>query len=223
MQRQVKVCSSPSNVPQVAQLACVDQIPTSTFLHPTQTVLSDHGHSLRRISPLTQHPAESVSAWFTGLFTTVIGISTLGASITFNYVIGVVSSPVHDSYFSAEEVQLFLSISWLLFLLALASASLASTILTFFKHSWHKDWNGEHGKTSQKEVQLYATVATALLTGLVVAAFIFLCLVVAAYAPVVGWVALGFTSAFGLVCAIGVMFQVPWPWQNNQPKRVVTD
>src|SRR5450755_947014 len=133
MQRQAKVCSSPSNVPQVAKMACVDQIPTSTFLHPTQTVLSDHGHSLLRISPLTRHPAESVSAWFTGLFTTVIGISTLGASITFNYVIGVVSSPVHDSYFSAEEVQLFLSISWLLFLLALASASLASTILTFFK------------------------------------------------------------------------------------------
>lgn len=213
----------PLHVPQVAELDCVDYAPTSTPLHPTQTVVSDHGHSLRRISPLTRHSAENVSAWFTGLFTTVIGISTLGASVTFNYVIGVVSSPVPGSYFSREEVQLFLSISWLLFLLALASASLASTILTFFKQSWQKDWNGEHGKTSQRDVQLYATFATASLAGLVVTAFIFLCLVVTAYAPVVGWVALGFTSAFGLVCIIGVMFQVPWPWQNNQPKRVATD
>lgn len=187
------------------------------------TVVSDHGHSLKGISPMTRHPAESVSAWFTGLFTTVIGISSLGASITFNYVIGVTSSPRQGSYFSPEEIQMLLGISWLLFLLALASASLASTILTFFKHSWQKDWNGEHGKTSQRDVQIYATFATAVLTGLVIAAFIFLCLVVTAYAPVVGWVALGFTSAFGLICAVGVMFQVPWPWQNNQPKYVAAD
>lgn len=172
---------------------------------------------------MTRHPAESVSAWFTGLFTTVIGISTLGASITFNYVIGLVNSPVKDSYFSPAEVQRFLGISWLLFLLALASASLASTILTFFKHTWMKDWNGDHGKTSQRDVQLYATFITALLSGLLVAAFIFLCLVVTAYAVVVGWVALGFTAAFGLVCAVGVMFQVPWPWQNNQPKCLATE
>ena len=219
----MKVCSFPSKVLLVAQLDCVDQTSNSSPLHPTQTVLSDHGHSLSRISPLTRHPAESVSAWFTGLFTIVIGISTLGASITFSHVIGGVSDPIRDSYFSPEAVHLFLSISWLLFLLALAFASLASTTLAFFKYSWQKDWNGRHGKTSQRDVQLYAMIATALLAGSVVAAFIFLCLVVTAYAPVIGWIALGFTSAFGLVCAVGVMFQVPWPWQDNQPKRVETD
>jgi hypothetical protein len=200
-----------------------EQTPTRTPPRPTLTVLSEHGHSLGRISPMTRHPAESVSAWFNGLFTTVIGISTLGASITFNYVIGNVNSPVKESYFGPAEVQLFLGISWLLFLLALASASLGSTILTFFKEHWKKDWNGDHGKTSQRDVQLYATFATALLGSLVIAAFIVLCLVVTAYSPVVGWLALGFTAAFGLVCTIGVMFQVPWPWQNNQPKHVATD
>ena len=190
---------------------------------PTPTILSEHGHSLGRIAPMTRHTAESVSAWFSGLFTTVIAISTLGASITFNFVIGNNSTPVKNSYFEAGEVQLFLGISWLLFLLALAFASLGTTILTFFKEHWKKDWNGEHGRTSQRDVQLYATCTTALLAGLVIAAFLFLCLVVTAYLPVVGWASLGFTAAFGLVCAVGVMLQVPWPWQNNQPKLITTD
>jgi hypothetical protein len=209
--------------PRFTELNCTGETPALEPPRPTLTFESEHGHSLSRISPMTRHTAESVSAWFTGLFTTVIGISTLGASITFNYVIGNSNRPVDDSYFSAREVQLFLGISWLLFLLSLAFASLASTILTFFKDHWKKDWNGEHGKTSQRDVQLYATFATALLAGLVISAFMFLCLVVTAYSPIVGWLALGFTAAFGLVGAIGVMYQVPWPWQNNQPKLIGTD
>lgn len=168
---------------------------------------------------MTRHSAASVSAWFNGLFTTVIGISSLGASITFNYVISNVNSPAEGACFGQAEVQLFLGISWLLFLLALASASLASSILTFFKEHWKKDWNGECGTKNQKDVQIYAAFATAVLGSLVTAAFIFLCLVVTAYSPVVGWIALGFTVTFGLICAVGVMFQVPWPWQNNQPKH----
>src|SRR5436853_6703388 len=99
------VCSFPSKLLLVAQLDCVDQTSNSSPLHPTQTVLSDHGHSLSRISPLTRHPAESVSAWFTGLFTIVIGISTLGASITFSHVIGGTSDPIRHSYFSPDTVQ----------------------------------------------------------------------------------------------------------------------
>jgi hypothetical protein len=209
--------------PRFTELNCTGETPTLKPHRPTLTFESEHGHKLSRIAPMTRHPAESVLAWFNGLFTTVIGISTLGASITFNYVISNSNSLVKDSYFSRREVQLFLGISWLLFLLSLASASLASTILTFFKDHWKKDWNGEHGKTSQRDVQLYAAFATALLAGLVISAFMFLCLVVTAYSPVVGWIALGFTAAFGLVCAVGVMFQVPWPWQNNQPKLIAMD
>lgn len=209
--------------PRFTELNCTDETPTLRPPRPTLTFESEHGHKPSRISPMTRHPAESVSAWFSGLFTTVIGVSTLGASITFNYVISNSNIPAKDSYFNRNEIQLFLGISWLLFLLSLASACLASTILTFFKDHWKKDWNGEHGKTSQRDVQLYATFATALLTGLVTSAFVFLCLVVTAYSPVIGWVALGFTAVFGLVCVIGVMYQVPWPWQNNQPKLIATD
>ena len=161
----------------LTELNCTDEKPTLKPPRPTHTFESEHGHNLSRIAPMTRHPAESVSAWFNGFFTTVIGISTLGASITFNYVISNPNSPVNGSYFNRDEVQLFLGISWLLFLLSLASASVGSTMLTFFKDHWKKDWNGEHGKTSQRDVQLYAAFATTLLTGLVVSAFLFLCLV----------------------------------------------
>jgi hypothetical protein len=208
--------------PRFTELNCTDQSPTLKPRRTTLTFESEHGHNLSHISPMTRHPAESVFTWFNGLFTTVIGISTLGASITFNYVIGNSNRPATESYFSPREVQLFLGISWLLFLLSLVSASLGSTILTFFKDHWKKDWNGEHGKTSQRDVQLYATFATALLAGLIISAFMFLCLVVTAYSPVVGWIALAFTAAFGLLCVVGVMYQVPWPWQNNQPKTIAT-
>src|SRR4051794_32690653 len=109
------------------ELNCTDQSPTVKPRRATLTFESEHGHNLSRISPMTRHPAESVLTWFNGFFTTVIGISTLGASITFNYVIGNSNNPPTESYFSSREVQLFLGISWLLFLLSLASASLGST------------------------------------------------------------------------------------------------
>ena len=177
-----------------------------------------YGHSLCHIHPMTRHSPESVSAWFNGFFTTVIGIATLGASITFNYILSSPTSPKGKGPFGIDKIQLFLGISWLLFLLALACASLGSTVLTFFKEHWKKDWMGDHGPKSQRDVQLYATLATATLGALVIAAFVFLCLVVTAYSPIVGWVALGFTSLFGLVILVGVMFQYPWPCQNNTPK-----
>ena len=186
-------------------------------IQPAPTSNSEHGHAITRIQPMTRHSAESVSAWFNGFFTTIIGISTLGASITFSYLLSSPTAPRSGSVFSVDHVQGFLGVSWLLFLLALAFGSLSSTVLTFFKDHWKKDWEGEHGKTSQRDVQLYATFATGLLGGLMVSAFVFLCLVVVAYSPVIGWLALGFTAAFGLVVVLGVAIQAPWPWQNNQP------
>jgi len=81
------------------------------------------------------------------------------------------------------------------------------------------DWDGKNGKTSQFEVQMYAAFAAGLLGALVIAAFILLCLVVVAFSPVVGWLALGFTALFGLFIAIGVLHQIPWPWRRNAPPR----
>lgn len=195
--------------------------------HPPTDLLSHvstHGHDLIEIEPMAKHSGASVTTFFNGLFQTILAISTLGASITFNYVLSnnqqtnPTETPLPNTRaFSVDQVQLFLAISWLLFLLALAFAALGSTLLTFFKRHWEEDWDGLHGKTSQTTVQIYAVFASSVVGGLVIGAFILLCLVVVAYSAVVGWIALGFASFFGLVMLVSIVNQVPWPWRDNTP------
>ncbi|KIV82764.1 hypothetical protein PV11_04845 [Exophiala sideris] len=180
---------------------------------------SEHGHSLIVIRPMTRHSGSAVSIFFNGLCTTIIGVATLGTSITFSYVLSnnTAMPPATAATFSLQQVQEFLAISWLLFLLALAFASLGSTVLTFFKKHWIADWDGIKGKTSQWTVQMYAVCVSGLLGALVIGAFVLLCLVVVAYSPVVGWVALGFAIFFGVIILLGVIHQAPWPWRDNTP------
>ncbi|KIW19232.1 hypothetical protein PV08_03526 [Exophiala spinifera] len=189
----------------------------STTTPPGQD--SEHGHSLARIRPITRHRGSSVSTFFNGLFSTAIAITTLGASITFSYVLSNGTAPPTSKSpaFSQYQVQQFLAISWLLFLLALAFASLGSTLLTFFKNHWIADWDGANGETSQVTVQLYAVVASGLLGGLIIGAFALLCLVVMAFSAGVGWAALSFTAFFGLVILFAVMHQIPWSWRRETP------
>lgn len=180
--------------------------------------LSEHGHHLDEIRPMAKHSGKSVVTFFTGLFQTMIAISTLGASVTFSFILTSTTEMGSPSaYYHQSQVATFLAISWLLFLLNLAFASLGSTLLTFFKAHWIRDWDGEHGKRSQLEVQFYAVLTSGVLGGLIVGAFIFLCLVVVAYSPVVGWIALAFICWFGLIIAVSVLWQVPWPWRDNTP------
>ncbi|KAJ9645636.1 hypothetical protein H2204_001217 [Knufia peltigerae] len=180
---------------------------------------SEHGHSLAQIRPITQHHGSSVSTFFNGLFSTAIAITTLGASITFSYVLSNDTAAPTSKHpaFSQYQVQQFLAISWLLFLLALAFASLGSTLLTFFKNHWIADWDGANGETAQMTVQMYGVIASGLLGGLIIGAFALLCLVVIPYSAGVGWVALAFTTFFGLVIFFAVMHQVPWSWRINTP------
>jgi len=191
----------------------------NTHRQPTKTSTglgSEGGHELYKIKPMTKHSGKSVVTFFNGLFQTIIAISTLGTSVTFSFILTSntdLSNP--NAYYSQSQVATFLAISWLLFLLALAFASLGSTLLTFFRAHWTRDWDGEHGRRSQIEVQSYAVLASALLGGQVIGAFIFLCLVVVAYSPVVGWIALAFTGWFGLVILVSVLWQIPWPWRDN--------
>lgn len=172
------------------------------------------------------HSGGSVATFFNGLFQTILAIGTLGASITFNYVLSnggdsnTLDNPSGSSpQFSVPTVQLFLSMSWLLFLLALAFASLGSTLLTFFRAHWQRDWDGLHGRTSQITVQWYAVCASTLMGALVIGAFTLLCLVVVAYSPVVGWIAVGFTAFFGFIIAIAISNQVPWPCEKWKAVR----
>ena len=202
-----------------------DYLPGLRSRHPTTLSTSQHsnglrpdedGHSWRRIQPMSRHSGDSVSSFFTGLFGTIIAVSTLGASITFSYVISNnLTPPRNHPLFGIDEIQLFLSISWLLFLLALAFASTGSTLLTFFRDHWKADWDCKNGDQSRLSVQVYAAFASGLLSTLVIAAFVFLCLVVIAYSPVIGWLALGFTAAFGLAIECSVAYQAPWPWRKE--------
>ena len=64
-------------------------------------------------------------------------------------------------------------------------------------------------------MQVYAAFAGGLLGTLTITAFVFLCLVVIAYSPVIGWLALGFTAAFGLAIEGSVLYQAPWPWRRE--------
>jgi len=111
---------------------------------PETGLYSEHGHRISRVRPLSKHSGSSVATFFNGLFATIIGIATLGASVTFSYVLSNNVQPPSSSHptFDAAQVQLFLALSWLLFLLALAFASLGSTLLTFFKDHWKADWDG---------------------------------------------------------------------------------
>lgn len=184
-------------------------------------LFSEHGHSLTQIRPMAKHSGSSVATFFTGLHTTIIGISSLGASVTFSYVLSnnTQDVPSHNPRFSKEQVQQFLAISWLLFLLGLAFASLGSTLLTFFKSHWIADWDGVNGKHSQWQVQMYAVLASGVMGSLIIGAFIVLSLVVVAYSPTVGWIAVGFTAAFGLFIVLAIINQAPWPWRDNTPSR----
>ncbi|KAL9107651.1 MAG: hypothetical protein Q9227_007458 [Pyrenula ochraceoflavens] len=143
--------------------------------------------------------AENVATWFAGFFQTLLGLSTLGASITFSYVLSSSSntSLPRDAYFSSRQLSHFLALSWLLFVLALAFTSIFTTLLQFYHADAISHWTrGGHGK---RLVLWYATLACALLYGLVISAFIFLCLVDVAYAETIGWVATGFAIAFAVL------------------------
>lgn len=185
----------------------------------TTGLYSEHGHALTHIRPMAKHSGSSVSTFFNGLFTTIMGIATLGASITFSYVLSNNTSTPRgkNPTFTVDQIQLFLAISWLLFLLAVAFASLGSTLLTFFKSHWIADWDGLNGRTSQCSVQMYAVFASGLMGALIIGAFMLLCLVVVAYSTIVGWVALGFTAFFGVIILLAVINQAPWPWRDNTP------
>ena len=193
---------------------------------------SEHGHHIGSIAPMAKHSGSSVAIFFNGLFSTILGISTLGASITFNYVLSNASGsstlegPAEGTgggpHFSAATVQLFLSVSWLLFLLELAVASAGSTFLTFFCAHWEKDWDGLHGRTSQVTVHWYAVVMSAVMGLLVIGAFALLCLVVVAYSRVVGLIALVSTCLFGVLITVAIIMQIPWPcsWREVAEEKV---
>jgi hypothetical protein len=166
----------------------------------------ENNSCLPRIKSITQHSGISVAAWFKALFQIVIALSTLGASVTFSYILSDFKDP--RFIWSKPVVQTYIAVSWVLFLLALAFASLASTLLNFFQGHAVRDWDGMD-KRRKTVMQCYASVTCLVLYGLIIAAFVVMGLVVTAYTPVVGWVAIGFTAVFGLGGLLCIVIQSP--------------
>jgi hypothetical protein len=134
--------------------------------------------------------------WWDSFSKGIIGISTFGASITFSVILTDLPDPVairklspsklsSKVHFDRESVRKFLSFSWLMFVLALGFAIV-----------------------SQIKLQRSSTYGSGLhwleitLNGLILSAFMFLSLSVAAYVPDVGFAGVGFVAFFALVVII---------------------
>jgi hypothetical protein len=123
-----------------------------------------------------------------------IGISTFGASICFTVIVMDLPDPVEirksspsrlakKIHFGRETVREFMAIAWLMFLLTLGFALISQMKL-------RKSLTGQG---------VSLRVLGLVLNGLIISAFMFLSLAVAAYVPDVGMAGVGFLSFFALM------------------------
>lgn len=123
-------------------------------------------------------------------FTNVGAISTLGSSITFALIVSQLQDPSEVSktcHFDLSTVRIFISISWLLFTIALVSSIFLAVL----------DENDflSYGSLQQK-------LAVFLMYLLEIAAFTLLALTVAAYVDVVGFLLLALVFGMLLIIAL---------------------
>lgn len=129
---------------------------------------------------------------FEGFLSFVIGISIFGASL-FTVIVSEIANPSDISEnprFTRETVRTFLSIGWLLFVLALGVVALSMSFLAYQRE--HPN-TGIEGAWKSRWERL-GLLASSLIQLLVITAFLFLSLVLVAYTEAVGWVAVATTS-----------------------------
>jgi hypothetical protein len=148
---------------------------------------------------------EGAAKFFEGFFPSVVAISTLGASITFTVIIS--SLPEPKQTFAEESVRIFLAIAWLLFILGLALGTFLGSVMIFHRDGVRKGFELDSQST---RIRWWGIMAILVLLMIIIGSFLFLSLVVAAYVKVVGWIAVGCTSAFALVSVGAVVSQSPW-------------
>ncbi|RDW66639.1 hypothetical protein BP5796_09388 [Coleophoma crateriformis] len=158
--------------------------------------------------PVVKHPGERLSDYFDNFFKTIVGVCTLGASITFAKIVQTPVTPWTDYGVSKDTVQNYLAISWLCFILDLVITSFAASALSLYRPQAIK-YFGTVDSRERRIVAWYATLVSATLFGLLIAAFIFLCLVVAAYTGSIGWAGVGFCVFFGLLGFGSIVWQSP--------------
>ena len=111
--------------------------------------------------------------------------------------------PWKDYGFSSDSVQNFLSLAFLFFILDLAITSFAASALSLWRPT-AVQYFGVMDSSDRRVVMWWATAVSGVLFGLLLTAFVFLGLVLAAYVGPTGWTILAFMVLFGIV-GIGVI------------------
>lgn len=90
----------------------------------------------------------------------------------------------------------------------LAIVSFATAALSLWRNS-AIEWFGTEDSEKRRTVMWYATFVSMVLFGMLIVAFIFLGLVVAAYTGPVGWTAIAFTTLAGVLGFGSIVWQSP--------------
>ncbi|TVY23983.1 hypothetical protein LHYA1_G008018 [Lachnellula hyalina] len=154
-----------------------------------------------------KHPGERLATFFDNFFKTILSVSTLGASITFSKLVDAPTPPLHGP-FSANAAQSYMGVSWLLFLLDLAATAFATCAFTLYRPQAIA-YFGTENSDKRRVVMWYASVVSALLFGILVAAFLFLGLVVVSFAGWTGWAAVALSSFAGVLGGVCIVWQSP--------------
>ena len=166
-------------------------------------------------------PGERLANYFDNFFKTIVGISTLGASITFNRIVSSPFSLPHDHGISPNRALYLLGVSWLFFVIALAVTSFFASALSLWRPLAIQTFGIAKGPERDK-VLWFATAVSALLIGLIVVAFLTLSLVIVAFTGSIGWVAVTFVTIFAILCLGTIIWRSPlqWPsWVTRAEKR----
>lgn len=170
--------------------------PTNGKLSVPLRSLSFSSHNARQPQAQASELATQALDSLQNFLPLIIGITIFGAS-TFASLVSQLDKPV--SRFSLTTVRTFMAIAWILFIVALGVAMFGVTIIK----------PGPTGAMQKSSLELLVKVARLVKMAcqlLVIVAFLFLSLVVIAYAGPVGWVAVGLT-AFGCWTTIGFWMQ----------------
>ncbi|MCJ1340194.1 hypothetical protein MMC09_005488 [Bachmanniomyces sp. S44760] len=159
--------------------------------------------------PSTDKPAgERLATYFENFFKTITAICTLGASITFAKIVQSPVEPFHEYGVTTHGVQWYLALSWMFFVICLAFTSLFASALSLYR-PFAVDYFGMEITERRKTVLWYASGVSALLYALLISAFIFVSLVVVAYAGPVGWITITFTLIFAIIGFGSIIYQSP--------------
>jgi hypothetical protein len=144
---------------------------------------------------------EKVRSFFRGLFKIMFGISTLGTTFTYSFILGDIQTPV-DGLFSDDDVRFFIAMSWFLFMSSLTFACFSSLILNF----WGDEAVAEFRQ--KRRWHFGAFVMSVILVSTLIGAIVFLDLVVMAYElriGIAGLIGAGCVSISAVVMAMIVL------------------